>query len=88
VKANRSLEEETLFFAMVRIGYAALYGANGLTSFVIVESDALGAELGIDDVDLIPLADGFVGAFGLARTAVDTIGRNMSGHGDFGPERR
>ena len=81
MKAHGSLEEQLLLFTMVRIGDAALDRANRLTGLVVVEADALGAKLGIDDVDLVTLADGFVGAFGLAGPAVDAVGRNMSGHG-------
>ena len=63
--------------AMVRIGNAALDRAYRLAGLVVVEPDALGAELGVDDVNLVTLADGFVGALGLAGPAVDAVGRDV-----------
>src|SRR5690242_5929071 len=73
MELERALEEKRLFFAMIRIRQAALDGAHGLTRLVIVEADALGAELRVDDVNLVPFADGFVGTLRLARAAVDAI---------------
>ena len=58
---------------MLGIGQAALDRAHGLAGLVVVEADALGAELGVDHVDLVALADRLVRALGLARAAVDAI---------------
>ena len=80
MKPNRPLEEELLFLPMIRVRKAALDRADGLTRFVIIEPDAFGAELGVDDVDLVTLADGLVRALGLASAAVDAVGGNVRRH--------
>ena len=80
MQTHRPLEEKLLFFTMSGIGNAALDRADRLTSLVIVEADALCTKLGIDDVDLVTFADGFVGALGLAGTAIDAVGRDVRGH--------
>jgi hypothetical protein len=51
-----------------------------LAGFVVVEAYAFGAKFGVDHIDLLPFADGLVGALGLASTAVDAIGRDMRCH--------
>jgi hypothetical protein len=70
-----------LLFLASRIGEATLHGAHRLARLVVIKPDALRAELRVDDVDIIPLADGFVRALGLASAAVDAVGRDMRGHG-------
>jgi hypothetical protein len=80
MEAHGPLEERLLFLTVVWVGKAALDRAYGLTRFVIVESNALRAKLGIDDVDLVTLADGFVGALGFASPTVDAVGRDVRGH--------
>src|SRR5688572_953385 len=48
VELDGAGDEHVFRLRDLRIGKAALDGANGLASFVIVEADALGAELGVD----------------------------------------
>src|SRR5437879_256837 len=66
VQAHGAVDEELLFFGVLRVRQTALDRAHRLTRLVIVEADALGAELGIDHVDFVALADRFVRALGLA----------------------
>src|SRR5687768_7711481 len=73
MQSESALEEHVLRLFVVRIGQAAFDRADRLTRFVIVEADALGAELRIDHVDRVTLRDGFVGTFGLAGAAVDAV---------------
>src|SRR5262249_12337287 len=73
-------DQRLLGLLVVRIGEAALDGANRLAGLVIVKSHALGAELRIDDVDVVALADRLVGALGLASPAVDAFVGDVSGH--------
>src|SRR6185503_600723 len=58
----------------------ALDRTHGLAGFVIVEADALGAELRIDHIDVFALADRLVGALGLAGAAVDALFGDVSRH--------
>jgi len=80
MESERSLDERSLVLGPGRVGEAALDGADRLAGLVIVEADALGAEIRIDDVNLVPFADRVVGAFGLAGTAVDAVGGDVRGH--------
>src|SRR5262249_53233365 len=73
VELEGARQEDLFRLDDLRIGEAALHGADRLTRLVIVEADALGAELGIDHVDLVALADGLVGTLRLACAAVDAI---------------
>src|SRR5712692_1800051 len=68
------------FFALgdVRIGDAAIDRADGRAGFFVVEADALGAERGIDDEDVLALADGLVGTLRLAGAAVDALDRKST----------
>jgi hypothetical protein len=43
-------------------------------------ADTLGAQVGVDDVDLITLRDGPVGAFRLANIAVDALVADLKRH--------
>ena len=81
VKAQSPFEQQGLFFGALRIGQATLDRADGLAGLVIVEPDALSAELWIDDVDVVAFADGFVGALGFASAAVDAVRRDVRRHG-------
>src|SRR5512137_120974 len=64
-----------------RVGDAAVDRADRGAGLLVVEADALGAEVGVDDVDVIPLADRAVRALGLARTAVDALLGDDGRHG-------
>jgi hypothetical protein len=48
----------------------------------LVVADALGTEIGVDDIDLVALADGAVGAFGLAHVTVDAFVSDVKRHGE------
>jgi hypothetical protein len=45
-----------------------------------VKPYTLGAEVGIDDVDIVAFADRFIGALGLAGAAVDALFDDDHGH--------
>src|SRR5262245_49674461 len=78
-------DEDFLGLDDLGVREAALQGADGLAGFVIVEADALGAELRIDDVDLVALADRLVRTLGLAGAAVDAVFRDVRCHGECRP---
>ena len=80
MQAHRAGEELILGLDVLGVGQAALDRAHSLTSFVIVEPDALGAEVRIDDVDFVALADGLVRALRLAGTAVDAVVGDVRRH--------
>ena len=67
-------------FHVFGIREAALHRAHGLTGFLLVEADALRAQVGVDDVDVVPLGDGVVRALGLAGSAVDAVVGDTCGH--------
>jgi hypothetical protein len=48
----------------------------------LVVANALGTEIGVDDIDLVALADGAVGAFGFAHVAVDAFVSDVKRHGE------
>src|SRR5260370_12857216 len=73
------LEQDLFRFRDVRIGDAAVDRTDGRAGFLVVETDALGAEQRIDDEDVLALRDGLVGALRLAGAAVDAL---------FGDHRR
>jgi hypothetical protein len=81
VETQRALDQHGLALGVLGVGQAALDGADGLAGLVVVEADALGAELRVDHVDLVALGDGFVRALGLASAAVDAVGRDVGRHG-------
>jgi hypothetical protein len=58
---------------MVRVGDAGINGANGRALTLIKMTDALGASIGVDDVNFIAGGDSLVGAFRFASTAVDAF---------------
>ncbi len=81
MQLDRSLDQKRFVLANLRIGQAALDGANRLTRFVVVEADAFRAQLRIDHVDLVAFADCLVGALRLASAAVDAVFGNVGSHG-------
>ncbi len=81
MKLKGSGQQIRLGFHSTGIGQAALHWAHCLACLLIVEPHALGAEFGIDDVRVIPLGNGLVGAFGLAGAAADAVVGDMDGHG-------
>src|SRR6185312_16861379 len=80
VQLQRALDQHGLVLTMLRVGQAALYRADRLTGFVIVETHALRAELRVDDVDLVPFADRLVRALRLASAAVDAVRGDVGAH--------
>jgi len=73
MQGDGAIDQHLLGLDVLGIWKAALDGAHRLTGLVIIEADALGAQVGIDDVDLVTLGDGVVRALGLAGAAVDAI---------------
>ena len=71
-------------FDVIGIRYTAIHRANRGASLKIMEADAFGAKLRIDDKDGFTLRDRIVGALGLACAAVDTLIGNHRSH-DIGP---
>jgi hypothetical protein len=80
MEIERALDERLLVLDVIRIRQTALDGTHRLASLVVVEADALRAELGIDDVDLLALADGLVRTLGLASAAVDAVCGDVGRH--------
>ena len=80
VEARSALDELAFGLRVLRIRQAAFDRTDGLASFVIVETDALRAQLGVDHVDLVALADGFIRALWLAGAAVDAVVGDVRRH--------
>ena len=80
METQRALDERRLGLDVLRVGQAALDGADGLTCLARVEADALRAEARVDHVDLRALLDGLVGAFGFAHIAIDAFVGDHQGH--------
>lgn len=76
-------EEIGFRFGPLRVGQTAFDRADSLACLVVVEAHALGAEVRVDDVDVIALANGFVRALGFASAAVDAFFGDMGGHGEI-----
>jgi hypothetical protein len=88
VQLDRTLNEQGLGFGMARIGQATLDRAHGLTRFMIVEANALGAEVRIDYVDLVAFADRLIRTFGFASATVDAVGGDMRCHSNLREQSR
>ncbi|MNF73040.1 hypothetical protein D3C84_550320 [compost metagenome] len=69
-----------LAFDMGFIQGDAVDGADLLALRLVVVADALGAEVGIDHVDLLALGNGAVWALGFADVAVDAVVGDLEGH--------
>src|SRR5262245_16488632 len=69
LQAERPGDQGIFVLAVVGIRQATLDGTYGLASLVIVEAHTLRAELRVDHVDVVALADRVVRALGLASTA-------------------
>jgi len=65
---------------IIRIGHAHIDRANRSARFVIMKPDAFGAELWIDHVNRITLADCVIWAFGLTCAAINAIAGNHRCH--------
>src|SRR5437588_6512137 len=76
----RPLEQDILRLEIVRIRNAAIHRADRRARLFVMEADALGAERGVDDEDVLSLADGLVGTLRLARAAVDAFLGNHGCH--------
>src|SRR5262249_53066222 len=81
VELQRASDEDLLALYDLRVREAAFDGAYSLAGFVVIEADAFGAEIRVDHVDFVALADGLVRALGLARATVDAIFGDVSRHG-------
>src|SRR5690606_36783015 len=73
VELLRALVKDFRALHDVGIGDAAIHRANGGAGLLVVEPDTLGAELRVNDEDVLSLRDRGVRALGLARTAVDAL---------------
>src|SRR5437879_11855711 len=73
--------EDRLGLDDVRVGDAAVDGADGRASFLLVETAAFRAEQRVDDEDVLALADRLVRALRLARAAVDAFHGDRRRHG-------
>jgi len=67
------LPQFILGFAAVRIQRDAIYGTDLLALRLIEMAHALRALAGIDDIDLVALGNGTVGALGFADITIDTF---------------
>src|SRR5690606_14233454 len=83
MQAQRALDERLFGLDVVGIGKTALDGTDGLASLLLVKANALGAELRVDDIDLVAFGDRLVGALGLAGPAVDAVFGDVGGHRRF-----
>ena len=82
----RAIEQSRFGFHSFDVGYTTLDGTNGLAGLLLVKTDAFGAKLRVDDVDVVAFGDCLVRAFGFTGTAVDTVLGNSCGHGEcLGP---
>jgi hypothetical protein len=73
------LHQLLLGLLMIGILGDAVHGADLDALGFIIVADTLGAEIRVDNIDLIPLADGAIGTFGFTDIAVDAfIGNNQS----------
>jgi len=74
-----------LGLGVVRVDEDTVYRADFDTLRLVVMADTLGAEIGIDLIDFVTLADSAVGAFGFTYIAVNTFVGNHQCHGTFPP---
>jgi len=82
MQRDGALEEDVLDLRNIWIRKTTLDGTHSLTSLVIEEPNALCAEVRVDHIDIVALADCLVGALGLTCTAVDAIARDVGSHID------
>jgi hypothetical protein len=80
VQRPRPRDQNLFGFDVVRIGDAAIDGADRRTGFVIVETHTFRTQERVDDIDRISLPNGIVRALRLARPAVDAIAGNRRRH--------
>tara|TARA_R110000851_G_scaffold15429_1_gene51019 strand:+ start:6040 stop:6288 length:249 start_codon:yes stop_codon:yes gene_type:complete len=59
----------------------AVHWANLLALRLVVVAHALGAQVRVDDIDLLAWGDRIIGAFGLADVAINALVGNHQGHG-------
>jgi hypothetical protein len=74
------LIQTVLILDMLGIFINAVYWADFHALRRVVMAYALGAQHRIDDIDLLALGNGAVGAFGFADIAVDAFIMNNKGH--------
>src|SRR5476651_2437083 len=80
MKLLRPVEQVAFRLGNVRIGDATIHRAHRSARLFVVEADAFGAERGVDDEDVLTLADGLVRALRLASAAVDALFGNHRRH--------
>jgi len=67
-------------FHMIRVPNDAVNRANADTGLMVVKTDTLGAEIGINLVHLGAHGDGLVRTLRLTHVTVDALGRNQQRH--------
>lgn len=75
-----AVEQRILVLDVLRVGHAALDRAYRVARLLVVESNALRAEVGVDHVDLVALGDCIVRAFRLTSSTVDALFGDVGGH--------
>jgi hypothetical protein len=80
VQSARAGDQHLFGLDIVRIGHAHIDRANRSARFVVMKSNAFGAQLWIDHVNRITLADCVIWAFRLARAAINAIAGNHRCH--------
>ena len=80
MQCPRPRDENLFGFEIVRIGDAAIDGADRRAGLIIMKTHALRAEERVDDIDRIALADRVIRALGLAGAAIDALAGNRGGH--------
>ena len=80
MQIDGALQKKLLALGKLWIRKTTLDRTHSLTSLVIEETNALGAEVRVDHIDVVALADGLVRALGLACTAVDAIAGDVGRH--------
>ncbi len=85
MKSSGASDQCFLSLDIVRIGYAAIYRANGGASLMVVKPYAFCAEPWVDDVKLFSLRNGVVRTFGLASATIDAFAGNHRRHDKLEP---
>src|SRR5512145_2386867 len=80
MKLTSSRYEHRLAFNIIGVRDTNVDRAHRGASFIVMKTDAFGAEFGIDDVNRLPLRDCVIRALGLAGAAVDAVVSNHRCH--------
>jgi len=83
MQLQRPSDENGLLLRTVGIREATFDRTYCLASLVVVEANALGAELWVDNVQVVTFRDRLVWAFGFTSSAIDAVLRYIGRHGTF-----